>query len=371
MADPWVQQVIILAGAVAGSIVLHFALHMLFKFVASRTANKVDDDLVRYCSWPTLLMFPVLAALIAVPFLDVLSDTVVETIRHILVIVLIIGITWLCINVVRVAAGVVARQNDADKDKDGRRYRLVQTQLVVITRTLYTLIVVLGLASVLVTFPSAWQFGLSLLASASVASIIVGMSARPSIENVIGNLQVALTQPFMLDDEVVVDGTHGFIEDIVAQYVVVRTPDERRVIVPLSRFISTSFENWTRKSTLKIGTVNLYVDYKAPLDSLRERLREVASSSEFWDGRTCRMEVSDCTASNITLRCQLSATSAARADSLCTYVREQMIRFIAGEAPTSLVRTRTEFAGAAGQAIVNLAERFGVDTVDVKTDPVA
>lgn len=78
----------------------------------------------------------------------------------------------------------------------------------------------------------------------------------------------------------------------MAQYVVVRTPDERRIIVPLSRFISASFENWTRRSAFKIGTVMLFVDYKAPIDTLRERLREVASSNEYWDGRVCKMEVS-------------------------------------------------------------------------------
>lgn len=169
---------------------------------------------VRVCvnsSWPTLFMFPVMAALITFPFLEFLSDDITKIIRHVLVILLIVGITWLCINVVRVAASVVERQNDADKEKDNRQYRRVQTQLVVITRTLYTIIFILGLASILMTFPSAWQFGLSLLASAGVAGLIVGLAARPSIENVIGNLQVALTQPFMLDDEVVVDGTHGFI----------------------------------------------------------------------------------------------------------------------------------------------------------------
>ncbi|KAI9598617.1 Mechanosensitive ion channel-domain-containing protein [Syncephalis fuscata] len=284
-------------------------------------------------SWPTLFMFPVMAALITFPFLDFLSDSVTKTIRHVLVILLIVGITWLCINVVRVAASVVERQNDADKEKDNRH--------------------------ILMTFPSAWQFGLSLLASAGVAGLIVGLAARPSIENVIGNLQVALTQPFMLDDEVVVDGYMVLLE-IVAQYVVVKTPDERRIIVPLSRFISASFENWTRRSTFKIGTVMLYVDYKAPIDALRERLREVASSNEYWDGRVCKLEVNDCSASNISLKCSLSATSAGRADSLCSYVREKMIRFIAGEAPSALTRTRTEFSSATNEDITQIVATASV-----------
>jgi hypothetical protein len=148
------------------------------------------------------------------------------------------------------------------------------------------------------------------------------------------------------------------IEDLVAQYVVVRTLDERRIIVPLSRFISSSFENWSRKSTQKIGTVRLYVDYKASIDALREHLRQVASKCEFWDGRVCEMDVSDCTVSTITLLCRLSATTPKRLDSLCAYVREHMIRFIASQTSTSPVRANIGLTGITDQALLDLANRL-------------
>jgi small-conductance mechanosensitive channel len=156
-------------------------------------------------------MFPILAALITLPFLEDLSHEVDEAIRYVLVILLILSISWLCINIVRVVANVIMRQNNVGEDKTSRRYRMVKTQLVIITRTIYTLIGILTIASILIMFPEAWQFGLSLLASAGVAGIIVGLSARPSIENMIASLQIAITQPFVLDDEVVIDGQRGFI----------------------------------------------------------------------------------------------------------------------------------------------------------------
>jgi hypothetical protein len=41
-------QIIIVASAILGSIILHTIIHVVFKYAASRTANKVDDDIVSY-----------------------------------------------------------------------------------------------------------------------------------------------------------------------------------------------------------------------------------------------------------------------------------------------------------------------------------
>jgi hypothetical protein len=45
---------------------------------------------------------------------------------------------------------------------------------------------------------------------------------------------------------VVVEGEQGRVEDIRLSYVVMRTGDERRLIVPTVKFLDTTFQNWTR-----------------------------------------------------------------------------------------------------------------------------
>ena len=67
------------------------------------------------------------------------------------------------------------------------------------------MIAVITVSVILMSFPSVRQLGVSLLASAGLLALVVGMAARPALENLIAGLQIALTQPIKLDDVVVID----------------------------------------------------------------------------------------------------------------------------------------------------------------------
>lgn len=106
---------------------------------------------------------------------------------------------------------MATRKAKENQEDDPLGYRKVKTQVVVISRLAYTILVLFSVAGILMTFPSAWSYGVSILASAGVAGLIVTLAARPGLENMIANLTIALSQPIILEDEVVVDGEHGFV----------------------------------------------------------------------------------------------------------------------------------------------------------------
>ena len=157
-----------------------------------------------------------------------------------------------------------------------------------------SLVILVGLASALVTFPSVRQMGVSLLASAGVAGLVLGVAARPVLGNLIAGLQIALTQPIRLEDVVVIEGEWGRIEQIGSTFVVVRLWDERRQIVPLQWFIEHPFQNWTRESARITGAIFLWVDYRLPLEPLRGELERLCAGNEAWDGRLCKLQVTEC-----------------------------------------------------------------------------
>lgn len=68
------------------------------------------------------------------------------------------------------------------KESDMKRAREVETQIVVMTRIVQGLVWLLGLSGIAMTFPNAWQVGVSLLASASVTALLLGVAAKPAIE---------------------------------------------------------------------------------------------------------------------------------------------------------------------------------------------
>ena len=105
----------------------------------------------------------------------------------------------------------------------------------------------------------------------------------PAVEqlplNLIAGLQLAFSDAIRLDDAVVVDGEWGRIEELTLTYVVVRLWDERRLILPVSYFTSTPFENWTRSESRVVGHILLYKrphDLRVPADSI-----DLAAASTF------------------------------------------------------------------------------------------
>jgi small-conductance mechanosensitive channel len=171
--------------------------------------------------------------------------------HHSIAIFLIITIAWGLIKGVDLVRVIVLRKHDIES-KDNIVARRIYTQFKIIQQILVLVIIVLATASVLMTFDKVKQFGVSLLASAGVMGIIIGFAAQKSIANVFAGFQIAISQPFRIDDVVVVEGEWGRIEEITLTYVVVKIWDSRRLILPITYFIEKPFQNWARYSCTSI-----------------------------------------------------------------------------------------------------------------------
>lgn len=232
---------------------------------------------------------------------------------------------------------------DSDPDVEMRKHA---TQLRVLKQTSRILIFLLTAGLVLSTFQSVRQYGVSLFASAGAAGLIVGFAARPVLANVIAGIQIALTQPIRIGDAVIVENEWGWVEEISATYVVIRIWDLRRMIVPLSYFIERPFQNWTREEPSIIGSVIWHLDYTAPVAEMRDKLTELVSASERWDGKVVNLQVVDATPDTIQVRGLMSARNSPLAWDLRCEVREAMIVWLQDRHPGSLPRVRAEMAGA-------------------------
>src|SRR6185437_6962681 len=205
------------------------------------------------------------------------------------------------------------------------------------------LVVVIALAVILMTFPAISHIGESLLASAGLASLIVGLAMKGTLANLVAGVQIAFTQPFRMGDAVVIEGEWGWIEEIGTMFVVVRIWDLRRLVLPLSYFLEHSFQNWTRTSADLLGSVFIYTDYTVPVDPLRDELRRICESTKLWRGKVCVLQVSDCEPSTLQLRALMDARNSGDAWDLRCLVREKLVDFIQKSYPGSLPRYRGEF----------------------------
>jgi small-conductance mechanosensitive channel len=337
LPDP-VVALVILAIAVLVALALHqWARKLVRKALAGRYPYLFSTfTQTRGLSRLALL---ILAMIIAIPVAPVPRETAALLTR--LMAVAVIGlIGWGLIIALHIAADLYLRRFRLDVD-DNLLARKHNTQVHVFSRTIDVLLVMLTLGAALMTIPAVRQYGISLFASAGVAGIIAGLAARPVLSNLMAGVQLAMTQPIRLFDAVVVENEHGTIEEITSTYVIVKLWDWRRMIVPLTYFIEKPFQNWTREASALIGTVMIYVDYRAPVGVIREKFHEILKQSDNkWDEKVASLQVTDLKEGTMELRCLMSARSGTQTFHLRCEVREKLIDFLQKEHPEALPRSR-------------------------------
>ncbi|WP_242112414.1 mechanosensitive ion channel family protein [Luteimonas aquatica] len=314
----------------------------------TRRSQSLRAALLRAFAMPAAVALPLLFLTIALARTP-LGPRDLSIARHAIGIGLIACLTGLGLRLVSVAERAILRQYPLDI-ADNLLARRIQTQTRVLARVAMGGLLCLGLASVLMTFPTVRQLGATLLASAGVLGIVAGIAAKPVFGNLIAGLQIALAQPIRLDDVVIVEGEWGRIEEITSTYVVVRVWDERRMVVPLVWFIENPFQNWTRSSAQLIGSAFLWLDYHTPMEALRAELQRICDTDPRWDGRVCLAQVTDTDDRSMQVRCLVSAGNSGDAFDLRCAVRERLIDFLRREHPQSLPVLRANMAAPPSRA---------------------
>jgi small-conductance mechanosensitive channel len=330
----------VLAAAVALSLLVRAVSLWVLRRITRRKNALLAASLVRHSERPSLWILPLLAVLAVLPGLP-LPPRLMSALEHIVGLGLIATMAWLAILLIQITADLLAARYRIDVE-DNLLARRVQTQFQMVHRIAVILVVVVTIAVMLMTFPAIKHIGVSILASAGLVSLIVGVSMKGTLSNLIAGVQIAFAQPFRIGDAVVVENEWGWIEEIGAMYVIVRIWDLRRLVLPLSYFLDHPFQNWTYTSAELLGYTYIYTDYTVPVEAVRTELRRICESSSLWAGRVCGVQVSDSDRYTMQLRALMDARNSSDAWDLRCLVREKLIDFLQKNYPGSLPRYRGE-----------------------------
>jgi small-conductance mechanosensitive channel len=331
----------------AGASAIAWLLHLLLYKTLRRLISRRDEywrTLLRRTRGPTRLALIIIAVALAFNAAPV-SDRDLAIIRHGLLVAFIICLLWVARTAIEIWISLHLRRFRLDVE-DNLLARKHVTQFRILQRVANILIVMIAVAAILMTFEGVRQYGISLLASAGAAGIVVGLALQPVLRNLFAGIQLALTQPIRLDDAVIVEGEWGNIEEITATYVVIRVWDRRRLVVPLSYFIEQPFENWTREQASLLGPVVIYLDYAAPIATIRAKARQIVEESALWDRDVFALQVTDFRERVMEVRILASAVNAPRAFDLRCEIREKLASFLQDECARALPRTRGELEAA-------------------------
>jgi small-conductance mechanosensitive channel len=327
-AEPW--QWLGLGFLICAAFILGHVLQWLLVNLGGKLATKTEtqwDDRffetvrgpIRYMLALILLEMSNYLLLLEEPLQGILSITL----RTLLILV---G-TWLALRLLGFSSAFL-EFHLTRRMTDISRRRAIHTQIAVPQGILRFLVGVLGGALILYQFEEVRTLGVSLLASAGLAGLVVGLAAQQTIANLLAGIQLAVFQPISIEDAVVVEGEWGWIEQIGLTHVVVRIWDLRRLVLPVSYFLNHPFQNWSKTSEDLLGTVYLYTDYTVPLADLREEFVKVLQSTPLWDRKVQVVQVTEMTSRYVELRLLMSSPDGPKMWDLRCLVRERMLDWL-------------------------------------------
>jgi small-conductance mechanosensitive channel len=336
----WLGVVVTLLAAGLLSVVLERLTLGVLGQLARWTSNTWDDALVPACKGPMkLLYFSLLGALGATLLL--LPPTARFLSARLFTSLLIVSVAWFVLRFLRVTAQFV-QQSVSKEGKDAARARGLHTQLAVLRSVFEAATYLIAAALLLMQFETVRNVGVSLLASAGIAGLVIGLAAQKSISSLLAGIQLSITQPIRIGDTVIVENEWGTVEEITLTYVVVKVWDERRLVIPIAQFLDKPFQNWSKGGQSMLGPVLLPVDFTTDMDALRAELRRILENEgkALWDGRVATVVVLEVLDRTLQVRALVSATPANLFD-LRALVREKLMTYLRAR-PEWLPITRTE-----------------------------
>lgn len=316
--------------AVAIAVALHFGLFALLARAARLSGSATDDLVFERIKRPLLFAMVAVSISLAAESNELIARLWAMTGRF--VEPALFG--WVLYTLVKAFAQAMEQRTESYQDELAARSR--RTRISIFSRAAGFLIVFVTVALVLFGIPAVRSVGTTLLASAGIATLAIGAAAQPALKSLIAGMQIALSEPIRMGDFVVVDGESGRIEDIRLSYVVIRTTDERRVIVPTAKFIDGAFQNWTRAGGGITGSVVLPIKPGSAIGPIREAYTGLLAAHPDWDQRTGSLQVSEVHVGSVELKLVMSSTGPTALSRLRPAMREAMLEWLRENVPEAL-----------------------------------
>nr|WP_051051135.1 mechanosensitive ion channel domain-containing protein [Nocardiopsis salina] len=334
---------ITLGVSIAVAVLLVAAAHWVLKYKLAKVWN-LADFIVARTRVTAYTAAAVVGANLGMPSTDLIDRSIYQTIDHVMVILMIATLTAFFVTLAYAFTdSILARLDLSSRDAD-RRARRLQTQVRLLRRVITSVIVTLAVAAILFTFEEVQALGAGLLASAGVLGIVAGVAAQSTLGNLFAGLQLAFSDALRIGDVVVVEGEWGRVEELSLVNVTIKIWDERRLVVPVANFTTTSFENWTKQGTNITAKVQFPLDWEVPIAQMREEAGRIITASDNWDGRSWSCQIVDIAETGeIQVRVVATASHTDTQWFIACEIREQMISWLAENYPKSLPRKRTEF----------------------------
>jgi len=144
-----------------------------------------------------------------------------------------------------------------------------------IQRFVIYILYIIGLTSFLAMVPGMEQISTSVLASAGIMAMAIGLASQEALSNLIGGLFIIFSRPFRVGDFIQVEGgVTGTVAEITLRHTMIRSLENRMVLIPNSKINSSTITNSTIIETKTCSYIEIGVSYTTNLDKAIDVMRE-------------------------------------------------------------------------------------------------
>jgi small conductance mechanosensitive channel len=119
----------------------------------------------------------------------------------------------------------------------------------------------------------------SLIALLGAAGLAIGLALQGSLQNFASGVMLIVFRPFKNGDFIEAAGTSGVVEHISIFTTVMRTPDNREIIIPNGSIYSGTITNYSARSTRRVDMV-FGIGYGDDIKKAKEVLNKLIESDE-------------------------------------------------------------------------------------------
>ena len=194
-----------------------------------------------------------------------------------------------------------------------RQMRVNETQFAVLRRLVVLIVYFVGLLIAASMVPALQAASVSIFASAGIIAIVIGFATQKALSNVISGIFIAFTQPFRVGDRVTISKEYGTVEDITLRHTVIKTWDDRRLIIPNSKVDEDNIINYTIGDPRILRTIEIGISYDSDIDLARKTMLEEVLKHEnviegfekhdfLGGGEKAKVRVKECSDFSVTMR---------------------------------------------------------------------
>ena len=193
------------------------------------------------------------------------STTVVDFAKNLVIALVIFYVGKMVIALVVRAIRKVMQKQDVDKTLETFICNLIRMVLLVVV-----IIAAIGALGIETT---------SFIAIFGAAGLAVGLALQGSLSNFAAGVLIVLFRPYRVGDFVEAAGISGVVEQVQILTTILRTGDNKQIIVPNAQIMDSIITNYSANDTRRVDMV-IGVSYDDDLDKVRKTLEEIIAAEE-------------------------------------------------------------------------------------------